>query len=158
MKKRILGLDLRLVLLAVVLPLVITPLSVAHNQRALEEWLPTAELVGTWSGETEEGLAILLEINADGSVEGRVGEAVMDGNRIALNRNSFERKINIQTDYIIKGGTLNGKLPGDDSTRERAISLPFNLSEGGLRGSLFELEDWKYPYPLISRLRLEGAE
>ena len=123
--------------------------------------IPPAELVGTWSCDASvrdesEGAAedqrrdivITIDIADDGMVTGAVGDATLDGCMYQCNRGALGRRLNIQSDHIIRNGSIVGAIYAGDPVAERSFTLPCNLVEGQLRGTIMVLEDWKYPKPL----------
>jgi hypothetical protein len=137
---------------------------------ALSDWSPPDALTGAWRGKAEvfadfkkgdspsehpeDWIAVRISIEADGTVQGRVGNARFSDCRIARNRGWLGRKLNIKTDYIIRGG-LKGRIVPDDTRQHRTFTIPFNLADGKLTGGFMVTEQFKYPWPLFPRLHLE---
>lgn len=134
-----------------------------------------SSLVGEWRGDCEIGLpvvfdptqipegvershtnvALVITIHDDASIEGRMGEATFVEAVLKQNRTELGRVLNVETDYIIADGYLSGPIvPGADETERKSFTVPFNLVEGRVQGSLFWLQSLKYPYPLC-RVDLE---
>lgn len=144
-------------------------ISVECQRRSLADWTPPESLTGKWTGQSEvfasfkkgespsedaeDWIDIKVVVGAGGLVNGRVGEAELVDCTLKQNRNDFERMIGIKTDYVIACGLEKGIVQSDVAER-RDISMPFNLIDGEFRGSLFEVESWKYPDPLFPRLSL----
>jgi hypothetical protein len=134
-------------------------------------WTIPPELVGAWTDSTEvfaefkkgeypstypeDWLRLDIQIFADGRLEGRVGQAILVGCRLKKNRGALGRMLNIRTDYIIRGGVLQGRLTPNDAEIKRSFTIPFNNVDGTLKGGLMVLKPWKYPYPLFPRLNLK---
>lgn len=133
-------------------------------------WTPPAEILGTWSGKSEvfakfkkgespsdhpdDWIEITVTIHRDGRVEGAVGDAKLENCKVASNRGWLGRKLNIKTDYIVRGGYLEGAIVLDDSTSRREFTIPFNIVDGTFAGGLMALKEKHYPWPLFPRLEL----
>ncbi len=170
MKKRIFGIQIRAIIGFLAAVLLLMTASVAYHQSQMTLWLPQEGITGQWSGENEvsgpfkkgvspseypeDWVELNLTILPDGTVTGTAGDAQLKNCKVMLNRTAFERKINIKTDYIIRG-SLSGGITPDDTAAERTITIPFDHADGKIKGSLFEIEGWKYPYPLFPRMTLE---
>jgi len=130
-----------------------------------------AHLVGVWAGNCEvygsfnrgqhgddhpeNRISIEIRINSDRTVEGTVGNAVLRDCRFKRNRGTIGRWLNFKTDFIVKSGYLDGRIvPADNETR-REFTIPFNIVDGQLRGSVMTLKPWTYPFPVVPRLLLE---
>lgn len=103
-------------------------------------------------------VAIDITIHADGKVTGTVGAAALTDCVLKQNRGELGRWLKLATDYIVMDGYLAGPIVPEDETGEKAITIPFNLVDGRLRGSLFWGEAWKYPRPLLPQLELSKVE
>ena len=73
------------------------------------------------------------------------------------NRGWFGKLLNIKTDYIIKGGYLEGALTSKDSTNIKKFTMPFNIVNGEIKGTVMQIFKWKYPRPLV-RVRISKIE
>jgi len=91
---------------------------------------------------------IVLHISADGKVTGRLGGAELSDCVVQLNRGWFGRMINIGTDYVIRGRIIGAIITGSDSGTN-TISAPFNLAEGRIKGTVFAMHSFTYPYPFL---------
>ncbi|NOZ62866.1 MAG: hypothetical protein GXO74_14485 [Calditrichaeota bacterium] len=124
-------------------------------------------LVGTWQGRckiylpiskipklanAKDTVNVKITIHKDGSVQGKVGDTEMMNCRFGKNRGWFGRWLNIKTDFIIKGGYLKGSLYKGDSVQVKTFTLPFNIIDGKMRGSVMRTFKWKYPFPLVKIL------
>lgn len=104
------------------------------------QWDGNARIIVVWCQQTN--LAISLNIKSDGSVTGRVGDAVLSKGRLLPNRGWLGRKLNLATDQIITG-TLNGPIVAADGVTRESVKIPLNFNGtnfiGGLHtsGSLF---------------------
>ncbi len=136
-----------------------------------KEWQPPEELVGTWSARAEvfapfkkdeypsrnpdDWIPISLTIQADGLVDGSIGNARFSGCWIENNRGWLGKKLNLKTDYIIRGGALEGGIVAADLERSRKFTIPCNIVDGKLKGSFMVLKSWHSPLPMFPRLVLE---
>ena len=173
MKKFILRNKFKAAFVFLISLLLLISLSVAYNRNLMNNWNPPKSLVGEWSGQSEvfapfkqgqspsmdseDWINIQIVIESDGKVTGKIGDAELVSCTVKQNRTWFEKIIGIKTDYIIGEGYLENGIVPDDTVTKREISIPFDLSEGELKGSVFEVEKWKYPDPLFPRLLLEPA-
>lgn len=133
-------------------------------------------LTGTWYGECDVDLpivfnpsdvpedierikmpvALAITIHEDAVVDGKVGEATIGESMLKRNRGELGRQLNVATDYVIIDGHLSGPIvSGNDEVDLKEFSIPFNLVDDQIRGSLFWRQQRKYPFPLCSRLTLE---
>lgn len=138
----------------------------AMAQEAAATVLPPSELVGTWRGTTEifgpftvgtfpstvadDHQRVVVEIAASGAVTGQIGEAVFLRSSVRRNRGAIGRTLNVATDYIVRG-VLEGKVTPHDPGARRDFTIPFNLIEGKLVGTMMVLPK----RPLTRRFRLE---
>lgn len=162
MKRIMSGNRFKIIVFSIIFIILLISISVLYNQNLIKSWKPTEDLIGTWTGEaglkgehSENRVSIQLIISEDGSVTGKIGEAELLGCKVMRNRNRFEKWIGIKNDYIIKNGSLDGSIAKGDTTKKRNISVPFDITDGNITGSLFELGHWwEYPDPLFPRLKL----
>ena len=102
-----------------------------------------AELTGSWIGDGRvivnwcdaERIDIALEIDQDGSVNGRVGDARLINGQLGPNRGGVGRTLNVKTDWIVTAD-LEGQLIDAEDIQREGVKLPLNLVEGELRGGL----------------------
>jgi hypothetical protein len=85
-------------------------------------------------------------------VTGRLGGAELSDCVVELNRGWFGRMINIETDYVIRGRIIGAVVTGSDGGTN-TISAPFNLVDGRIKGTVFAMHPFTYPYPFLG-LRL----
>jgi len=137
-------------------------IGVTINHRMLAKWQPDQSIVGTWvgSGETRkfgelEKINVVISIDESGNVTGMVGEALLEECVIKLNRNEFERFINIKNDYIIKNGHIIGTIKVEDDIAYRDITIPFDIHDDTIGGTLFQVEGLTYPDPILLHLELK---
>ncbi|MEN8908324.1 MAG: hypothetical protein ABF289_20400 [Clostridiales bacterium] len=163
MNKKFFDIKLKYILLGILIILSLIVSGVSYNKYSMSKWNPDEKLIGSWSGKSNFNYKSLkvkdvdfqIKIFKNCKVTGKIGNADLLDCKIHLNRNSFERFIKVKTDYIITDGYLKGKILPDDPVDYRKISMPFNIEDKILRGSMFQLEDYKYPYPFFSKLRIK---
>ena len=134
---------------------------------------PPREVLGTWEGKTEifgihdpepgrpgerPSAQFTMTIDKRGHVTGHVGGAAFKGCVYRCNRGRLGRALNIKTDHIVCGGYLDGAVCEKDETTHRAFTMPFDLRDNELSGSVMVLDSWKYPDPLTRQLHLERRE
>jgi hypothetical protein len=127
-----------------------------------------ADLSGTYSGKArvivrydrgghyiymDDYVQISLIINSSGNVIGLAGGAAFEGCNVVRNRGWVERQLGIKTDFLIKG-LLKGNTFDKDTVVNKNISIPFNIKNGELQGSLIQLTNGE-SYPIISKLKLQ---
>ena len=131
---------------------------------------PPPELVGTWSGSVEifgpfkaepypskspdDHQRVVITIHADGTVEGKIGNAVFLNSTVHKNRGWLGRKMNLKTDFLVCGGVLQGKVTPRDKGTDSRFTIPFNMVEGGLRGTIMLLPKFPLTRPLNLRRQL----
>ena len=74
-------------------------------------------------------LPVKLDIHADGSVTGIVGDAKLTDGRFQRNRGWLGRKLNLATDYIITGG-LDGPIVAADGITRAKVKMPLDFQDG----------------------------
>ncbi|MEJ2693125.1 MAG: hypothetical protein P8166_08735 [Candidatus Thiodiazotropha sp.] len=100
-------------------------------------------LVGHWEGQTKSIVVwaadaiidIAVDIQRDGRVSGKVGNAALYNASIVVNRGKLGRLLNIKTDWLIKGKLL-GPLLSEGNIRRDSVTMPVNLVDGHLLGGL----------------------
>lgn len=133
-------------------------------------------LTGTWVGECEIDLPVVfnpnsipegtertrqlvpieLSISTNAVVEGSVGDSIIEGSEFKSNRGDLGRQLNLATDYIVTDGFLSGPIvTGADEAQVKEFTMPLNLVDGQLRGSLFWRQAWRYPYPICTSMNLD---
>ena len=105
---------------------VVTPAMVGHLEG-------NARIIVSWCHQTN--LFVKVEISADGSVAGTVGDAKLTGGRFQANRGWLGRKLNLATDYIIKGKLDGAIVAAEGITRER-VMIPLDFSGGSFKGGV----------------------
>jgi len=105
---------------------VVTPAMVGH-------WEGTARIVVSWCH--QKNLYVKVDIHADGSVTGTVGDAKLSEGRFASNRGWLLRKLNWATDYIITGG-LDGAVVASEGITRSSAKIPLNFTGGTFTGGV----------------------
>ena len=134
-------------------------------------WSPPDSLLGHWYESFEANKVFIKQpdgiiypdssvrvdifIQANGDVFGSVGEASLVRCRIKKNRTWLGRMLNFKSDFIIRSGYLEGGVVSGDVVKKREFTIPFNIKNGKMSGSIMMLQRWKYPYPLLPHLRLQ---
>lgn len=116
--------------------------SALYEAGAADKRFP-AEMTGTFSGSAkivvnwtkQRNLPVKLTINADRSVSGKIGDAVLKNGRLKKNRGAIGRKLNIKTDHIITGDLSGPIIAAEKITRE-GVSVPLNFKQGTYTGGL----------------------
>jgi hypothetical protein len=131
MKKRILGL-----LIASALTLaftgcragesIVTPAMIGH-------WEGTAHIVASWVHQTN--LPVKVDIHADGTVSGTVGDANLTDGHFLRNRGWLFRQLNWATDYVIAGG-LDGPIVAAEGITRSSVAIPLNFKDGMFKGGV----------------------
>ena len=103
-----------------------------------------------------DSVDIKINIFKDGRVEGNVGDAKLKNCKFSFNRGWFGKTFNLATDYIIKG-ELEGSIFEKDSIQSKKISIPFNLDNNLINGTLFHKFSIDL-YPIISDFVLNKVE
>ena len=101
------------------------------------------EMVGRWEGDgkiivtwcQQTNLRVTLDVKADGTVTGKVGDATLTEGRFRRNRGWLGRKLNIKTDYIITG-RLEGPIVSAEGVTRSGVNIPINYSTGTFTGAL----------------------
>jgi hypothetical protein len=92
---------------------------------------------------------VVITFTADGSVEGKVGEAVFQNSSVRRNRGWIERKLNLKTDFIVSGGTLQGRVTPRDEGTNSGFTIPFNIVDGKLKGTIMLIGKFPLTGPLV---------
>lgn len=76
-----------------------------------------------------------MDIHADGSVTGTVGDAKLTEGRLLRNRGWLFRKLNWATDYIVTGG-LDGAIVAAEGITRSSVKIPLDLNDGMFVGGV----------------------
>ena len=94
-------------------------------------WEDNAHIIVNWTQQTN--LPVAIDIAADGTVTGNIGDATLKKGRLRLNRGWLGRKLNLATDYIIQGD-LDGPLIAAEGIKRSGVNMPMNFTDGVFRG------------------------
>jgi hypothetical protein len=117
-------------------------LLIACNSQAAES-VVTPAMVGHWEGNArivvswchQKNLSVKVDIYADGTVTGAVGDAKLSEGHFESNRGWLFRKWNWATDYIITGG-LDGSIVAAEGITRSRVKMPLNFSGGTFAGGV----------------------
>jgi hypothetical protein len=87
-------------------------------------WQGSAKIVVNWTKQTN--LPVIVTISVDGSVTGKVGDAVLEKGVFHRNRSSVGRRLNLATDYIITG-QLTGPIITSEGVNRAGVKIPLNF-------------------------------
>jgi len=96
-------------------------------------WEGNARIVVIWCHQTN--LFVAVDINRDGSVTGKIGDATLVGGCLQSNRGWLGRKLNLWSDYIIEG-KLNGPIVATESITRDRVFIPLNFKDGIFAGGI----------------------
>ncbi len=105
---------------------IVTPAMVGH-------WEGNSRIVVIWCHQTN--LFVAVDIRADGSVVGKIGEATLVDGRLQSNRGWLGRKLNLWSDYIIEGKLNSPIVAAEGITRDR-VFIPLNFNDGVFAGGI----------------------
>lgn len=103
----------------------------------------TPEMVGHWEGDAriivswcqQKNLSVKLDLHADGSVSGMVGDAKLTEGRFASNRGWLLRKLNWSCDYMITGG-LDGDIVSAEGIKRGRVMMALDYNDGIFKGGV----------------------
>ncbi len=101
----------------------------------------------------DDVVMVSLFIDSLGHVAGMVGEAELEDCNVTKNRGWIGQQLGIRTDFLISG-MLRGNTFNKDTIAEKDVSIPFNIENNELKGSLL-LTTKGQSFPLISTLILK---
>lgn len=96
-------------------------------------WEGSAQIIVVWC--KQQVLPVSIDIHADGSVTGKVGDAELARGQLTQNRGWLGRKLNLATDYIITGD-LKGSIVAAEGISREAVSIPVNFANDSFTGSV----------------------
>jgi len=102
-------------------------------QRLAGHWKGSARIIVDWC--KQPTLPVTIDIHSDGSVTGKIGDATLTKAQVTRNRGWVGRKLNLATDYIIRGD-LTGPIVAAESITRASVSLPLNLAASNLDGGV----------------------
>ena len=105
---------------------IVTPLMVGH-------WEGNARIFSSFCHQTN--LPVKVDIHADGSVTGTVGDAKLTEGRFESNRGWLGRKLHLFSDYIITGD-LDGAIVAAENITRSSVKLPLNFRDGTFEGGV----------------------
>lgn len=127
-----------------------------HNSESATNWTPPSSIVGNWSGKhlvvvrtkTDGKFNFIkhpgavnfnLSIKQNCRVSGSLGTAVFEDCIIQKNRGWIAKQLNLKTDWVIQGKLVGAIFP-EDVIKSKTISMPINIENGRIKGSLFQIE------------------
>jgi hypothetical protein len=90
-------------------------------------WEGNARIIVSWCH--QKNLSVKLNIQADGSVSGTVGDAKLTDGRFKSNRGWLLRKLNWSCDYIITGG-LEGDIVAAEGIKRQRVMIALDYQDG----------------------------
>lgn len=123
--------------LAGALSLLVSPLLHAATPPVTPEmighWEGSADIVVAWTKQRQ--LPVVLDLQADGTVTGRIGDARLVDGHFSRNRGWLGRQLNLATDYIVRGRIEGPVIAAEDITRD-TVSLPLWFEPGRFTGAV----------------------
>jgi len=104
----------------------VTPLMVGH-------WEGNARIYSSFCHQTN--LTVKVDIHADGSVTGTVGDAKLTEGRFESNRGWLGRMFNLYSDFIITGD-LDGAIVAAEGITRSSVKMPLNFRDGIFYGGV----------------------
>ena len=103
----------------------------------------SSEMAGTWEGKaqivvswcTQRELDVVVNINRDGTVTGKVGDAKLIDGLFKRHRGWLGRKLHIKSDYI-SVGKLDGAIVKKEGIIRKGVKMPINFKDGKFVGAL----------------------
>jgi len=130
-----------------------------------ENWTPPSSIVGNWSGKHlvvvrtktngkfnfikhPEAVIFNISIKQNCQVSGSLGTAVFEDCIIQKNRGWIAKQLNLKTDWVIQGKLVGAIFP-EDVIKNKTISMPINIENGRIKGSLFQIEGTIGMFPMV---------
>jgi len=104
----------------------------------------------------DDVVMVSLFIDRSGNVAGMVGDAELDESSVTKNRGWLGKQLGIKTEFLISG-VLKGNTFEKDTILNKKISIPFNIENDELRGSLFYISNG-HDFPVIKHLNLQKVK
>ncbi len=125
------------------------------NFVSCKQWEVPTHLLGNWQSkqaftvrtktdgnfvfvQAPDSVLLSFTIDNTGKLTGKIGNADLVNCKVEKNRGELGRKLNLATDYVVKG-ELNGSIFQNDPNPNKKISAPFNVINNKMEGSLFQL-------------------
>jgi hypothetical protein len=105
---------------------VVTPDMAGH-------WEGNARIIVSWCKQTN--LFVAIDIQTNGTVAGKIGDATLVDGQFQSNRGWLGRKLNLWSDYIIKG-KLDGSIVAAENIARDQVFIPINFKDGVLAGGV----------------------
>ncbi len=121
------------VFLALIAPPALQATEQVVTEAMIGHWEGSAQIIVNWC--TQQQLPVSIDIHADGTVTGTVGDAGLAHGRLARNRGWIGRKLNLATDYIVRGD-LKGPIVATEGISRASVSMPLTFSAGGFTGGV----------------------
>ena len=122
-----------LLLLAALLAAPIQAATDATADSLTGKWTGSGRIVVDWCKQSQ--LPVVITIQRDGTVTGKVGDATLQHGRLMPNRGWIGRKLNLATDYIVRGD-LTGPIVAAEGVTRSSVSMPVNHVGGSLVGGV----------------------
>jgi hypothetical protein len=97
------------------------------------QWEGNARIVVNWCRQTN--LYVAVDINTNGGVTGKVGDATLVDAHFRLYRGWLGRKLNLWSDYIIEG-KLNAPIVATEAITRNFVSIPLDFKDGVYSGGI----------------------
>lgn len=123
--------------------LLVAAMWLSHDYAQASDGVVNADMVGRWEGNAQvivvwcqrTNLPVVLDIRADGTVSGRIGDATLAKARLKKNRGWLGRKLNVKTDYIIVSD-LQGAIVAREGISRSYVKMPLNFRGGSFVGGI----------------------
>jgi hypothetical protein len=89
------------------------------------QWNGNARIIVTWC--RQPTLPVSVNIQTNGDVTGKVGDAALTSGYLKRNRGWLGRKLHLKTDYVIVG-KLKGPIVPREQISRSGVSIPLNFT------------------------------
>lgn len=96
-------------------------------------WEGSAKIIVVWC--RQPTLRVVVHIEPDGSVSGKVGDALLTKGRLVRNRGWIGRKLNLKTDFLVTGALTGSTVEAEGIKRAR-VNIPLNFTGTTFVGGL----------------------